>query len=52
MATKKANPSWIDIKAKLDDFDQAGLIGLVQDLYAASKDNQAFLHAQHRLRRG
>ena len=46
MATKKANPSWIDIKAKLADFDRAGLLGLVQDLYAASKDNQAFLHAR------
>lgn len=46
MATKKANPSWIDIKAKLADFDRDGLLGLVQDLYAASKDNQAFLHAR------
>ena len=27
-------------------FDRAGLHGLVQDLYAASKDNQAFLHAR------
>ena len=46
MATKKANPSWIDIKAELADFDRAGLLGLVQDLYAASKDNQTFLHAR------
>ena len=49
MATKKANPSWIDIKAKLADFDRDGLLGLVQDLYAAGKDNQAFLHARLRL---
>jgi hypothetical protein len=28
------------------DFDRAGLRGLVQDLYSASKDNQAFLHAR------
>ena len=49
MATKKANLSWIDIKAKLADFDRARLLGLVQDLYAASKDNQAFLHARLRL---
>ena len=51
MATKKANPSWIDnnIKAKLADFDRDGLLGLLQDLYAASKDNQAFLHAHLRL---
>ena len=46
MAIKKANPSWIDVKAKLADFDRPSLIGLVQDLYAASKDNQAFLHAR------
>ena len=49
MATKKANPSWIDTKAKLADFDRDGLLGLLQNLYAASKDNQAFLHARLRL---
>lgn len=49
MATKKptkATPSWSDVKTKLVDFDRAGLLGLVQDLYAASKDNQALLHAR------
>jgi hypothetical protein len=46
MATKKRSPSWSDVKARLADFDRAGLIGLMQDLYAASKDNQAFLHAR------
>lgn len=46
MATKKNTPSWSDVKTKLADFHRAGLIGLVQDLYAASKDNQAFLHAR------
>lgn len=46
MANKKSSPSWSDVKAKLADFDRVGLIGLVQDLYAASKDNQAFLHAR------
>ncbi|MDZ7867122.1 hypothetical protein [Acidovorax sp.] len=45
MVTRKA-PSWSDVKNKLADFDRPGLIGLVQDLYAASKDNQAFLHAR------
>ncbi|SDD40819.1 hypothetical protein SAMN05444679_11081 [Variovorax sp. CF079] len=45
MATRKA-PSWSDVKDKLADFDRAGLIGLVQDLYAASKENQAFLHSR------
>lgn len=45
MATRKA-PSWSNVKDKLADFDRAGLIGLVQDLYAASKENQAFLHSR------
>jgi hypothetical protein len=34
------------VKAALAAFDRAGMLGLVQDLYAASKDNQAFLHAR------
>lgn len=46
MATKKTTPSWSDVKIKLADFDRAGLISLVQDLYVASKDNQTFLHAR------
>ena len=46
MATKKANPSWTDVKAKLANFDRAGLLVLVQDLYASSKDAQNFLHTR------
>ena len=46
---KKTAPSWSDLKAKLADIDRTGLIGLVHDLYAASKDNQAFLHARFAL---
>lgn len=49
MTTKKNAPGWSDVKTKLADFDRAGLIGLVQDLYAASKDNQAFLNARFAL---
>ena len=44
--TTKATPSWSDIKTKLADFDRVGLLGLVQDLYAASKDNKVFSHAR------
>lgn len=48
--TRKSNaPTWTDVKAKLADFDRAGLIGLLQNLYAASKDNQAFLHTRFAL---
>ena len=48
-ASRKPNPTWTDVKSKLTDFDRAGLLGLIQDLYAASKDNQAFLHARFAL---
>jgi hypothetical protein len=44
--SKNGSPTWGDVKAALLDFDRAGLRGLVQDLYTASKDNQAFLHAR------
>jgi len=44
--SKNASPTWNDVKTALTDFDRAGLRGLVQDLYSASKDNQAFLHAR------
>ncbi len=49
MATKKNTPSWTDVKTRLADFDRAGLTALIQDLYAASKENQAFLHARFAL---
>lgn len=43
---KSAPPTWADVRAFLFKFDRPGLQGLIQDLYAASKDNQAFLHAR------
>jgi hypothetical protein len=42
----KSQPSWTDVKVKLATFDRAGLLSLIQDLYAASKENQMFLHAR------
>jgi hypothetical protein len=44
--SKNASPTWNDVKTALLAFDRAGLQGLVQDLYTASKENQAFLHAR------
>jgi hypothetical protein len=38
--------TWTDVKAKLAGFDWLGLLGLIQDLYAANKDNRTFLHAR------
>ena len=48
MAKRKltSQPSWTDVKAKLADFDRAALLGLIQSLYAAHKDNQMFLHTR------
>jgi hypothetical protein len=42
----EAQPTWSDVKAKLADFDRGALLGLVQDLYAAGKENRNFLHAR------
>ena len=42
----RSQPTWTDVKAKLADLDRANLMGLVQDLYAAHKDNQTFLHTR------
>ena len=42
----QSQPKWTDVKAKLTSLDRIGLIGLVQDLYTANKDNQTFLHTR------
>ena len=42
----KSLPTWTDVKAKLADFDRAGLLDLIQSLYSAHKDNQVFLHSR------
>jgi hypothetical protein len=44
--SNKASLSWSDVKARIADVDRAGLLTLVHDLYAASKDNQVFVHAR------
>src|SRR5713101_6015717 len=41
-----SQPTWANVKAGLASFDRLGLRGLIQDLYAAHKDNQTFLHAR------
>lgn len=42
----KTQPTWTDVKEKLAAFDLAALLELIRHLYAAHKDNQAFLHAR------
>jgi hypothetical protein len=41
-----SKPTWTDVKAELESFDRLGLLGLIQDLYTAHKDNQTFLHTR------
>ncbi|MGA7325093.1 MAG: hypothetical protein WBX25_11550 [Rhodomicrobium sp.] len=43
---RKTALSWSSVKTGLRGFDRTALLGLIQDLYAANKDNQAFLHAR------
>jgi len=42
----KNKVTWSDVKLELAKLDRVGLLALVQDLYAASKENQTFLHAR------
>src|ERR1700680_3079013 len=42
----KSQPTWTDVKSKIASLNRTGLLGLIQDLYAAHKDNEAFLHAR------
>lgn len=46
---QSTSPTWGDVKARLGDIDRDGLVRLVADLYAASSDNQAFLHTRFAL---
>jgi hypothetical protein len=45
-STRKWSGSWSEVKRRLAELDRGGLLGLLQDLYSASTDNQAFLHAR------
>jgi len=45
-ARGKTKTTWSDLKKRLQGFDRAALLGLVQDLYAASKENRTFLNAR------
>jgi hypothetical protein len=48
MVRRQSNsqPTWTEVKAKLASFDRTALQGLVQNLYAANRDNRTFLHAR------
>lgn len=47
--SNKKKPTWTDLKRQLAGFDRPELLALIQDLYAASKNNQAFLHSRFAL---
>ena len=40
------NPGWRDLKPILAELDRNGLLTLIQDLYAASRDNKSFLNTR------
>ena len=42
----RSQPTWTDVKAKLASLDRIALTSLIQDLYAAHKDNRTFLQGQ------
>jgi hypothetical protein len=39
-------PSWTDVKTRLEALDRRGLVGLVHDLYEANTANRRFLQAR------
>jgi len=45
-SSPKSKPFWTEVKTRLAGLDRLALTGLIQNLYAASKDNQVFLHAR------
>ncbi|MGJ9420862.1 hypothetical protein ACHAC9_24490, partial [Massilia sp. CMS3.1] len=49
VSSKKTPPTWADVKAKVADVDRNGVLALLRDLYSASKENQAFIHARFEL---
>ena len=46
MSKPESKIAWSHVKAKLAALDHSAVLGLLHDLYAASKDNQAFPHAR------
>lgn len=46
---RKKKPGWSELKRQLSELDRPALLGLIQDLYAASANNQTFLHARFAL---
>ena len=46
MSGAKKKPTWNDLKRTIGGLDRDALLGLVHDLYAANKENKAFLHAR------
>lgn len=46
MPTTKASPTWSDAKLSPGGFRRAGLVALLQKLYAAGKDNQILEEAR------
>lgn len=48
-AARHSRPTWKDLKLRLQELNRSALLELIQDLYAANKDTQVFLHARFSL---
>jgi hypothetical protein len=48
-AARHSKPTWKDVKLRMQELDRGALMELIQDLYAAHKDTQVFLHARFSL---
>lgn len=44
--TTRSEPTWRDVKAKLEGYDRPGLLRLLKDLYELDRSNHAFLNAR------
>ena len=42
----RKEPTWRDIRKRLETYDRKGLLGLIHDLYSLSKDNRMFLKSR------
>lgn len=42
----RRQPTWADVKKRLEPLDRSGLVGLVHDLYEANTANRRFLEAR------
>jgi hypothetical protein len=50
--SSKKKPTWTDLERQRAGLDRPELLGLIHDLYAASRNNPSFLHVRFALPSG